>query len=537
MLLNRQQLPYPFKTVPFAHQLQCWEISRDLEAYAYFMEMGAGKSKALIDTSAYLYDQDKIDSLVVIAPKGVYRNWQDSELPAHMPDHIKYRVGVWSANATAAEQKTLDDLKRKPYDVDLLVLLVNVEAFGRDLQTNRAYAFTKDFLLGHRAMVAVDESTTIKNPTATRTKAVLKLRTLAPYRRIMSGQPAVNGPLDLFSQCEFLDPEFLGYGSYYSYRAHFCNMVKIRTGNRTVQMLAKKDPYKNLDELHRTLSKFSFIVKKEDCLDLPPKVYTTRNVTLGKEQSRAYEEMRRLGVIEIERSLDPKSGHVQQPLFQGVPSFDLLQKSTLERAADSVPDPALNPEQISTASLVITQMLRLHQILCGFMVTDGKTVVPFKEPNPRMEDLMETLDETAGKSIIWATYKFNVRQIAERIAQEHGPDSVVTYYGETSVEDRRKAIARFQDPSDPARFFVSNRTGARGITLTQAGTVFYFSNDYDLDTRCQNEDRAHRIGQTKSVTYVDYVARGTQDEKIVKALRDKMDISKLITASNWREFL
>ncbi|WP_321471040.1 DEAD/DEAH box helicase [uncultured Paludibaculum sp.] len=518
--------PYPFKTKPFKHQLTCWLTQKDRAAFAYFAEMGTGKSKMLLDTAAWMYDQDRINALVVIAPKGVYRNWADSELPAHLPAHIRYRLGVWAANPTRADLRALEALQRKPNDVDLLVLLMNVEALGRDIKINRAYAFLRDFLLGNNALMAIDESTTIKNPTATRTKAVMKLRLLAPVRRILTGQPAVNGPLDLYSQCEFLDPDFLGYSSYYSYRAHFAKLVKLtrHLGNGKKREFQKVTGYQNLDELNKILSRFAFIVKKEDCLDLPPKVYTTRHVELGVQQRKAYDQMKRLAIVEIEEVMKRQTGDVEL-----VGGFELTPSET----------PVQGPQgpQLSTAQLVITQMLRLHQILSGFMVTDEKKVIPFDEPNPRLEDLIEALGETAGRSIIWAVYKFNVRQIAARLAEEFGPESVVTYFGETSVEDRRVAIRRFQDPNDPARFFVSNKTGARGITLTAASYVWYYGNDYDLDTRCQNEDRAHRIGQTKSVTYVDYVAPGTVDEKVVAALRSKLDISKLITASNWRQFL
>jgi len=495
-------LPYPFKCRPYNHQLECWYAQRDKNTYAIFAEQGTGKTKITIDTAAWLYDADRIDALVVIAPKGVYRNWGDAELPAHMPAHIRYRVGVWTAESKRADEDALARLNRRDGNMDLHVLLMNVEALGRDLQHNRAFECLQDFLTSHNALLAVDESTTIKNPIATRTKALMKARLLAPYRRILTGQPAVNGPLDLYSQCAFLDPEALGYSSYYSYRAHFAKLVPMRVGNRKFH---KVTGYQNLEELNRILQRFAFIVKKEDCLDLPPKVYMPpRYVDLGKQQASAYRDMQSMATVAIE---------------------EVLQK------------PLEGDAGVSTAGLVITQMLRLQQILCGFMVSDDRQVIPFEEVNPRMEALMEALDESAGKAIIWATYRYNVRQIAARIAEQYGPEAVVTYYGETSMEDRRAALSRFQNPSDPCRFFVANKTGARGITLTQAGHVFYFANDYDLDTRCQNEDRAHRIGQSKSVTYTDFIARGTQDEKVVEALRRKLDISKVITASNWKEFV
>lgn len=502
--------PYPFKTSPFKHQLVCWLRQKDETAFPIFSEQGTGKTKMAIDTAAWLYDQDRIDTLVVLAPKGVYLNWADKELPEHMPDHIRYRVGIWSSEGKKAAEESLARLNRRDGNYDLQVLLVNIEALGRDLQHNRCFTFLSDFLLSRKAMVVIDESTTIKNPQATRTKALFKLAKLTSYRRILTGNPSPNGPLDLWAQGEFLEPGYWGFGSYYSFRAHFAKLIPMRIGNRKIQRVAG---YQNLDELQKLLAAKAYVVKKDDCLDLPPKVYMPpRYVEMGKQQAKAYDDMRKLAIVEIEKVLSGQDFELQPPV-EG------------------------EQKKLSTAQIVITQMLRLHQILCGFMVTDDKQVVPFEETNPRMEALMESLDEVSGKAIVWATYKYNVRQIYARIAEQYGPDSVVSYFGETPVDDRRVAVKRFQDPGDPCRFFVSNRTGARGLTLTQAGDVFYYSNDYDADTRSQNEDRAHRIGQDKSVTYTDFIVKGTQDEKVVKALRDKRDISSLITASNWREFL
>jgi SNF2 family DNA or RNA helicase len=414
------------------------------------------------------------------------------------------------------------------------VLLLNVEALGRDLASNRAYDFLHKFLLGHRALLAIDESTAIKNPQATRTKALMKLRLLAPYRRILSGMPDPNGPLDLYSQCWFLDPDLLGYGSFYSYKAHFARLVPMRVamGNGQSRRFNKITGYQNLDELHKILSKFAFIVKKEDCLDLPEKLPAVkRNVEMGPKQRRAYNDMRSMAIVEIERhmgALRDGTPTLQQPM-----DFQLLQQC---QGVENAPPP--DPSSFSTASLVITQMLRLHQILCGFIVTDDRKPVLFDEPNPRLEDLIDQLAETSGtKVVIWATYRVNVRQIAERIAKEYGPESVVTYYGPTSVDERRAAIREFQDPDSPVKYFVSNKTGAKGITLTASHTAIYYSYDHDAETHSQSLDRIHRIGQHWPCSYVFQRVPGTLEDKILDCLAGKLDISKQITASNWRDYL
>ena len=513
------RLPYPFKTRPYKHQLDCWNRQRDEKSFAIYAEMGLGKSKMLIDTSAYLYDKGCINGFIVIAPKSVYRNWADAELPTHMPEHIRYKVGIWDADPKKEELEALNRLFL-PGDDDLHVLLINVES----LTTERARKLLEKFLLGHTALCAVDESTTIKNPSAKRTKAVIKLGRYAKYRRLLSGEPAPDSPLDMYSQAEFLDPNLLGFGSFFTYKARFAKQKQMKINGRTFQKVVG---FQNEQELKDLVSKFAFIVKKADCLDLPEKVYTQRNVEMGPLQAKAYREMRDNLLVDVAGKLE------QAHLFAPDMSFDDLTK------AISVPsDGAVNDGAgLMTADLVITQMLRLHQILCGFMTTDDKKVVPFDEPNPRLAAVMETLEECSSKAIIWATYKHNVREIAKALADKYGPDSVVTYFGDTSVDDRRLAVKRFQDPNDPARFFVSNKTGARGLTLTQAKTAIYYSTSYNADDHNQSEDRCHRIGQTSSVTYVFIVCPGTQDEKIAKALRDKKRLSDLITPSNWRDWL
>jgi SNF2 family DNA or RNA helicase len=179
--------------------------------------------------------------------------------------------------------------------------------------------------------------------------------------------------------------------------------------------------------------------------------------------------------------------------------------------------------------------MRLHQITCGhFTADDGSTQLI---PNNRITELMNILEETEGKAIIWANYQKDMTQILDNINKEYGPGSVVDYYGLTPQEDRQDNIRKFQ--SDPkCRFLVGTpSTGGYGITLTAANTVIYYSNGYDLEKRLQSEDRAHRIGQKKTVTYVDLICEDTVDEKIVKALRDKINIASEVLGEELRAWI
>ena len=478
---------YKFKTKPYEHQLKALEKSWASDTYALFMEMGTGKSKVLVDNIAILYDRGAIKGALIIAPKGVYKNWDQIEFPVHLPDHVEHTKVLWEPTITKKKQMELDTL----FDDkgDLKILIMNVEAFS----TTKGLDFARSFLnifLG-RALIGVDESTTIKNPTAKRTKNILKLADQAKYRRILTGSPVTKSPLDLFSQCEFLDPYHLGHASYYSFRARYANMVKRNFGGRQVQLVVS---YRRLDELADILDKFSYRVLKEDCLDLPEKVFTKRLIELTPEQDKAYKQMKQMALAMLD-----------------------------------------NGEVMTTVN-VMTQLMRLHQITCGHFKADDGTTTALK--NNRIDALMQLLEETEGKVIIWANYREDIKNIVAALKKAYGEASPVEYHGGVDATLRQDNIAQFQEKNSPTRYFVGNaQTGGYGITLTSANTVVYYSNSYDLEKRLQSEDRAHRIGQTGSVTYVDLIAENTVDDKIVKSLRSKINIANEIMGEDIKDWI
>ena len=475
---------YKFKTKPYAHQIKALEKSWNKIAYAYFMEMGTGKSKVLVDNIAMLYDNGNINGALIIAPKGVYRNWYSSEIPIHLASHIQHKMVLWTASTSKAKDKEYQQLFESDYDLHILVM--NVEAFS----TKKGIDFAAKFLRTHKTIMAVDESTTIKTPTAKRTKAIVALGKNAIYRRILTGSPITKSPLDLYTQCEFLDEDLLGHGSFYSFRNRYAIMIDRNFGGRRVQIVGG---YKRLDELTDILNVFSYRVLKEDCLDLPEKIYIKREIELTEEQKMAYSTMKSAALAQLNGKL-------------------------------------------ATAPHVLTQMMRLHQITCGHLKTDEGDITELK--SNRLDELMDVLEEVEGKAIIWANYIYDIEHIVTEIKKKYGDDSVVQYYGAIASEQRQTNIEKFQDPKSNYRFFVGNpQTGGYGITLTCANTVIYYSNGYDLEKRLQSEDRAHRIGQKKSVTYVDLIAAKTVDEKIVKALRSKINIASTILGEELREWI
>jgi len=234
-------------------------------------------------------------------------------------------------------------------------------------------------------------------------------------------------------------------------------------------------------------------VLKEDCLDLPPKTYTARYVTLTPEQRKMYEQLRQEGFLLME-----------------------------------------DGDVVSTPQ-VITLMLRLQQVMSGHLMTDDGELMTF--PSGRIDALKEVVAETSDKVVIFCRFRHTIQQVKEALEKEYGEGSAVTYFGDTSVEARELAVKNFQDTASKTRFFISNKTGAYGITLTESSTVVYVENDFSLECRLQSQDRVHRIGQTKAVTYIDLVAEGTIDEKIVENLRNKIDMSAKVLGEEVREWL
>jgi SNF2 family DNA or RNA helicase len=462
---------YKFKTKPYAHQLKALEMSWNKEVFALFMEMGTGKSKVLLDNISMLYDKGKINGALIVAPKGVYKNWLESEIPTHLVNHIQKKAVLWQALINKKQQAKLDTLF-KP-EVDLHILIMNVEAFS----TKKGLDFAAKFLSCHSALVAIDESTTIKNPGAQRTKNILRLSKLSKYRRILTGSPVTKSPLDLYTQCFFLDPWLLDHDSYYTFRTRYALMKTANFNGRSVQLVVG---YKNLAELSEKLKNFSYRVLKDDCLDLPPKTFMKRIIQLSPEQKRLYSQMKSMALAE------------------------------------------LNGKMLTTFNAV-TQIMRLQQITCGHFKADDDSIQEIK--NNRITELMSVLEEVEGKAVIWAHWRHDIATIVREIEKEY-PGSVMTYYGDTTTDDRQKAIREMQDPESKIRFLVGTpQTGGYGITLTGASTMIYYSNGYDLEKRQQSEARIDRIGQKKPMTYIDILAEDTVDEKIVKALRKKVNIA------------
>ena len=472
-ILVLKDYPEIFKTKPFDHQLKCFEISKDSPFYGLFFEQGCGKTKVVIDTAVYLYLQNKIDSLVIIAPNGVHKNWFEEEMPIHCK--IDYDNFLWTGKINKSVESGLKEIincKRtfKAYSF-------NVECFVGEKQKE---ILTK-ILKSERTLLAIDESQTIKNQSAKRTKFLVdKISNLATYRRIMTGTPVTKGVQDLYTQFKFLSEDIIGISSYYAFRNKYCQMG----GFNMKQIIG----YKSIDELQEKIQTHTMRVLKKECLDLPEKLYQKAPYDLSAEQLRIYNEIRDEGI-----------------------SF--------------VKNAKANNEPI-TLENVLTRMKKLQQVSLGYLLNiEEKEIVEIvpMDKNPRLLKLKELLEDINGKVIIWTIYTQDIIYISRMLG-----GAAVRYDGKISPAEKDANKKAFK--TDPKiKYLIANTQAmARGHTLTEAETSIYYCNSFDLELRLQSEDRNHRQGTKNNVLYIDLEANKTMDKKIIRALRSKKKVADMV---------
>ena len=485
---------YQPKTDPYDHQRDIMVSIHDRPSLGLFLEMGVGKTWIIVNEFGDAVDCDEIDDLLVIAPAGNYLNWPE-ELAMHMDPRV-YRhvsVAVWESGKP---NRSIMALLEEPGP---RALIINIEALAR---VKAARDVCTRFLT-RRAIVAIDESTKIKGFKSKRTMFILTLRQLAARRRILSGLPTPQSPLDLFSQMGFLDPRIIGMDNYYTFKARYAVMKKIYTGRLlsreagdhveyTRETTNVVTGYRALEHLQQRIAPYIIRLTKEQCLDLPPLVYDKRLVTMTPEQQRLYQEIR--------------------------------DNATARLAGGTYVN----------ATRVITAMQKLQQMLCGFVVDENLNM---KEvPTNRFDVLLELLEDFDGKAIIWAPHKKSIEMIAALLREVYGPETVAIYYGPN--RSTRKADETEFKLNPKCRWMISTPSaGGLGNNWVMATLMVYFANSFNLEDRIQSESRAHRSGQKLSVTCVDLICPGTMDEKTVFALRNKLNLATIITGENYRSWL
>jgi SNF2 family DNA or RNA helicase len=398
------------------------------------------------------------------------RTWGSSEIPKHST--IPYLVFEWGATFTSKHQ---NDLIAKVRDKDkLLYIIVNHDA----LTTDR---FRKiiNYIVKHRSYGLIyDESTAIKNHKAVRTIAALRLADSAKFRRILSGTPIVQSPLDIYSQVEFLNKQILGFRSYYSFKTRYAEIRRISFGNRAFDKIVG---FRDLDDLKHKLDKFSSFKRLDECVDLPDQVSKQILIELTPTQIHAYRELVEKAVLYIE-------------------------------------------EHEITAVNALSLIVRLHQIVIGQLKAPDGTYISIQ--NNRLTALKEVVEETPHKMLIWSTYVNTTKDIEKTLLTD-----AIVIYSEYSQNKRQELIDKWR--VGPAKCLVLNPASAgHGLTLNEAKTAVFYSNSYNLEYRLQALRRNYRIGQTEPTLVIDFITPGTVEEKILKALTDKEELAKRLTTKS-----
>lgn len=484
-------MDYQPKLPPRDYQLEALGRMEGREAFALLMAMRTGKTKTLLDDFGRLELAGQVDDLLVIAPAGVYRTWV-GQLDDHLSVDLRSRLAIHVWTSGKSDRNKADRLALERFLVRRdcpRVFLVNVEALS--LKGTGARAACESFLLGRKsAMVAVDESTIIKSPRAKRTKYVCE--TIAPkakFRRILSGLPTPRSPLDVYCQFNFLDPTILNHSSFYSFQRRYAVTKLTDFGGRLRRPAEFVVGFRDEKEIADLIAPHSFRVPFRP--NIPP-TYSRRDVSMTAEQARVYAELKEFATSR------------------------------------------LDGEAFVTADMVIVQIMRMHQVLCGF--TSDEQGNQFELPEQRTGELLELLDDYAGKAVIWCSYDYSVRKVSEALRKEYGTESTARFWG-GNLDTREDEEALFKT-APYCRFMVATPgAGGRGRTWDMADLTVYYSSTNNLEHRDQSEQRVQGVEKQRGCDYVDLVCPGTVEEKIIHALRAKIDMATIINGDNFKEWL
>ena len=468
--INKSQNHLVFGTEPFEYQRHIVEHTWNKSWWALFMEMGTGKSKILIDTIVNLYLTGRVDTVLYVAKKGELSNFQVYELPKHKPEHVKCYAYVYRGYT---KQEDLTKIKHmlNPSSTHLRVLSINIESLRN--QTSKPYAIATHYLRSSKkSMIVVDESTTLKDRRSSQHKALVKLRKLAKYARIMTGTVMPHNPVDVFCQSLFLDKHAMGYGGVTAFKNIYVEQERKQFGARSFMAVTG---YKNLDQLQGEMRSIGTVMRKTDCLDLPDKVYKRSAVELTPEQIKHYNDL-------VDYSLTKIDGEYVE----------------------------------CTNALSVIQ--RLHQIVCGQLrLPTGEYSLIENARYAALKETVDTILESEEKVVVWSHFRAASEGLANYLRQDH---NLVHLKGGISIDERAELIEQFKADKSCRIFLGNPQSSGFGLTLTEAHTALYYSNSDNYEHRLQSEDRIHRIGQDQKCLYIDYHTPGTVEDAILD--RNKM---------------
>lgn len=519
-------IPYVPKREPQPHQVEALRRSWDKPAFALFMEQRTRKTKVILDNAALLYEQKKIDALVVVAMPGrVHANWVKYELPADMPDRIPYFAVVWDASKMKAKSVQAD-LETLLTTNHLAILAVNGEA----VITEAFRTYLARFLKTRRAMVVADEHTLImKTPGTKRTKVMQAIgrHKNVIAKRILDGTPVGEGPLDLYAPFTFLDPKILGFTSFFAFKHRYAKWKTERNfqAGYSYEVLDRgKDnvdnPYINLDELQQKIAPHSYRITRKELGRSAEKVYQRHLFQLTPTQRKAYDELEDQYETELTGGANLSARHALTRLLR-------LQQLT----SNYWP-----PERVGI----------VHKPCAGngcegcddLGVVEGFTPLRVVDPdhNPRIEALKDVLElNPSTPTIVWARFHQDVD--AAMILSKSLGRTPVQYDGRATPEMKDAAQSDFQ--SGRALDLIGNpRSGGRGVRLDRARLIVYLSNEFSLLSRLQSEDRAEDLDKSEATGVIDLIAEDTVDDRlIVPALRAKKSLTDYVLGEKGGKWL
>lgn len=466
---------YQFKHKPMAHQQQCLDRFYGLDAAAILFEQGLGKTYTSINLACAWHADEQITGVLVLCPSSIKLVWAN-ELSEHSPMPFVSHA-LESGKNKAAESFIEQTAPRS--GSPLPVFVAGIES----LSQGGGFEIIKDFVVRHRCLIILDESSKIKNPDSTRTERCLKLADLSKKRLILSGTSITQGIEDWYSQFSFLDRNILGFNSFYSFRDHFCETASMEVARN--RFVSKIVGYRNEQELFNLVSPYVMRVEKEDALDIPEKTHMTRFVQPTPAQKKLYKQMR-------------------------------------EEMATEVDDVTYAVES------VLEQRLRLMQITGGFYPHDNGEFVeprPIEGKNPKVEEVIAIAEELGDrKFVVWCQFHSEVAAVAARL-KEAGIGSV-QFHGRMSDEEKKAADWAFKKDKS-ARVMIATRAAAYGLTWVCASYAVYFSLSYSLEEYSQSQDRIHRIGQKDKCTYIHLAMDNTIDIAVSRSLQGKQAVATM----------
>lgn len=445
------------KTPLLSHQSSAVEKMLPTRIGALFMEMGTGKTRTAIET---------------INRRGEHIRNVIWFCPVSLKQTIRYEI-LKHTDCTDADIHIFGDKTNARTAPECFWYIVGIESMSASTRV----VLTVNKLITENSMVIVDESSYIKGHSAMRTMRITKLSERARYRLILTGTPISQGVVDLFAQMRFLSPKILGYRSFYSFAANH-----LEYSDKFPGMIVRSH---NLEFLAAKIKPYVYQVTKDECLDLPDKLYETRYFSMTQEQRHYYEQAKEEILLEIEED-----------------DFD---------------------------SVVIFRLFTaLQQIVCGFWNRRCKgQPVEYLELNSRRIDvLMDTVMSIPEneKIIIWTKYQHDIAEISAALKGQYGEDCVAPFHGALNEKQRAEQVERFRNG---ARFFLATQScGGHGLTLNESHYVIYYNNAFKYSERLQSEDRCHRIGQEHKVVYIDIQCSRTIDDRIANALAAKGDAAE-----------